>query len=121
MGFWRNLVHSEETPLSAAEIVEVMDKVGVDKVVDLDGRWGNRLREVTRTYRDPYPDRFVIFGEDAVDQGAQDFKVWKDLGLKILDTERKRVPLTDPRLTPIQSPITRMPNACSQWPEYGRS
>lgn len=118
--------HMRSTPLDAAELVRVMDTVGVAKMVNLDGRWGDELRASVAKYHEPYPDRFVIFANshflgnkrwrvgtpdfeanvsallrDAAAAGARGLKLWKSLGLEVPDVYKKRVPVDDRRLEPL--------------------
>ncbi len=118
--------HLRDSPLTAAELVQVMDLVGVEKEVNLDGRWTDDLRGTMRAYNERFPNRFITFAnthflwekpwkvgnpdfdknvrallQDAANAGALGLKVWKDLGLGIKDTEKKRVALDDPRLDPL--------------------
>src|SRR5919106_6773643 len=44
-----------------SQLIETMDESGVRAIVDLDGRWGDRLRAEFARYVEPYPDRFVVF------------------------------------------------------------
>src|SRR5262245_2626243 len=43
------------------ELVAELDSAGVRAVVDLDGGFGEGLRREIARYREPYPDRFVVF------------------------------------------------------------
>ena len=38
-----------------------MDEAGVKMMVDLDGQWGENLREEVARYQEALPDRFVVF------------------------------------------------------------
>lgn len=103
-------------------LVAQMDEAGVAVMIDLDGGTGERLAEHLRRFREPYPDRFVVFstcrwdlhlegpdfGErlatdlrEAVHDGAEGLKVWKDLGLKFRDAAGHRLAVNDRRLAPL--------------------
>jgi predicted TIM-barrel fold metal-dependent hydrolase len=105
-----------------SRLIDVMDASGVRAIVDLDGRWGDRLRAEIARYQEPYPDRFAVFsgidydnfatdpnfGEtearrlrESVAIGARGLKVWKTLGLRLRDTEGKLIPVDDERLDPM--------------------
>ena len=105
-----------------SQLIATMDEAGVRAIVDLDGRWGDRLRAELARYQEPYPDRFAVFsgidydnfatdpsfGEteakrlrESVALGARGLKVWKTLGLRLRDTEGKLIPVDDPRLDPL--------------------
>ena len=56
-GFWS--ANWLKEPVS--DLVAVMDESGVRSVVDLDGRWGDRLRAQIARFQEPYPDRFAVF------------------------------------------------------------
>ncbi|WP_246111369.1 amidohydrolase family protein [Terrabacter aerolatus] len=100
-------------------LVERMDELGVQTIVNLDGRSGD-LDENLERYDRRHPGRFVTFthlnyplllGEDhaaglrmlrrAFDNGAGGVKVWKDLGLSVTDASRGRVAVDDRRLEPV--------------------
>ncbi len=106
----------------AAELVPVLDEMGVDLVVDLDGGWGTDLDARIADYQARFPDRFLHFarvdwetalqgdhpGEyaaeqlhDSVRRGARGLKVWKDLGLSFRDRHGQRVRVDDERLDPL--------------------
>ena len=99
-----------------SQLLETMDESSVRAVVDLDGRWGDRLRAELARYQEPYPDRFAVFsgidydnfavdpqfGEteakrlrESVALGARGLKVWKRLGLRLRDTAGRLIPVDD--------------------------
>jgi predicted TIM-barrel fold metal-dependent hydrolase len=104
------------------ELAAVMDAAGVERMVDLDGGWGDGLRrEITRWQR-ALPGRVVVFsgldydgwpgdprfGEteavrlrEGVAAGARGLKVWKLLGLRARDASGRLVVVDDPRLDPL--------------------
>jgi predicted TIM-barrel fold metal-dependent hydrolase len=105
-----------------SDLVAVLDESGVRSVVDLDGRWGDRLRAQIARFQEPYPDRFAVFsgvdydnfatdpnfGEteakrlrESAEIGARGLKVWKTLGLRLRDGQGKLIPVDDPRLDPL--------------------
>lgn len=102
-----------------AELVDELDAAGVRALVDLDGGWGEQLRRELARYREPYPERFVVFAgpdysafarepevggylarqlRDSVQAGAQGLKIWKPLGLSLRDARGRLYPVNDPRL-----------------------
>jgi hypothetical protein len=105
-----------------AALIELMDRVGLAHVVNLDGCWGDELRENLERYDHAHPDRFTTFchvdlellgrepagrvSQLLVDSlrssaaaGARGLKVWKDLGLRIRDSSGELVLPDDDRLT----------------------
>lgn len=101
----------------------LLDDVGVETVVNLDGRWGEDLAANLARYDASDPGRYVTFchvdwtlladsapgdrsGADALtDQlaasaaaGARGLKVWKDLGLRVRDATGDLVRVDDPRV-----------------------
>ena len=104
------------------ELVAVLDESGIERVLDLDGGWGEHIRAEIARYVEPHPDRFVVFagldydswaaddrfGEteaahlrDSVNAGARGVKVWKMLGLRARDSRGRLVAVDDPRLDPL--------------------
>lgn len=100
-------------------LVDEMDAAGVAAMVDLDGGSGARLAAHLERFRGPYPSRFAVFatvdwdhalrdeafGErltrelrQALDDGAEGLKVWKDVGLTRRTPDGQRLALSDPRL-----------------------
>lgn len=107
--------------IKADEMIKIMDNCGVDQAVDLDGV-GEMFDEKIGTYTDMYRDRFIMFYhiwfpegrisesyitqsvvdlENAVKRGARGLKIWKNLGLKTMDSREQLIPVDDPRLDPI--------------------
>jgi predicted TIM-barrel fold metal-dependent hydrolase len=105
-----------------AELIAALDDAGVAMLVDLDGGWGDALRSEIARYQEPHPDRFAVFagldyqlfgadprfGEtlarglrDSAAAGARGLKVWKLLGLHVLDPRGRLVPIDDDRLDPL--------------------
>jgi predicted TIM-barrel fold metal-dependent hydrolase len=103
------------------KLVQMMDRLNLQKIVILTGAWGDRLQRVVDEMVKRYPDRFVVFtqidwsrinepnfGEamarqirDAVSRGARGLKILKELGLQVRDKSGKLVPVDDPRLDAI--------------------
>ena len=119
-------IHGQEVP--AADVIRVMDRVNVTKIVILTGMWGDKLQGVLDKMVKPYPDRFVVFTQidwskindadfsaemvkqldDAVRRGARGLKVLKDLGLGVRDKSGKLVAIDDPRLDPVWEECGRL-------------
>lgn len=109
----------------AAGLVSMMDAVGIDTIVNLDGRWGAELVANIERYDTAHPGRFITFchvdwsilGEDDHDSaqvdrmvsglatslaaGARGVKVWKDLGLSVRDSSGARVKPDDHRVVAV--------------------
>jgi predicted TIM-barrel fold metal-dependent hydrolase len=119
-------IHGQEVP--AADVIRVMDRANVKKIVILTGMWGDKLQDVLDKMVKPYPDRFVVFTQidwskindadfsaemvrqidDAVRRGARGLKVLKDLGLGVRDKSGKLVAIDDPRLDPVWEECGRL-------------
>lgn len=112
----------DERPVE--ELLAVLDRAGVEMLVDLDGGWGeDLLNKHLDHFKHKAPQRFQIFGgvewskwiekndhfgewaakqfELQIRRGAQGLKVWKALGLKVKDHRGTLVPINDSRLDPI--------------------
>jgi predicted TIM-barrel fold metal-dependent hydrolase len=106
------------------ELIEAMDRLRITRLVDLDGGWGEAILDAHLAhFKEPHPDRFMIFGgvdwsrwaeegdhfgeasarrlETQVRRGAQGLKIWKPFGLRVRDHRGARVAVDDPRLDPI--------------------
>jgi len=98
-------------------LVALMDGLGIETVVNLDGRWGDELEANLDRYDRAHPGRFLTFChldwsvvaagrpgalvaqlEQSADRGARGVKVWKDLGLTVRDSRGELVLPDDPRL-----------------------
>jgi len=103
------------------EAVEIMDRVGINKLVDIGAsNHGDRFRDLMDAIAE-YPDRFDAFGgidyegfgengwverecnrmESYVDAGAVGFKTHKALGLQVENQNGDLVPVDDERLSPL--------------------
>jgi predicted TIM-barrel fold metal-dependent hydrolase len=107
---------------SAEELAAVMDAAGVERIVDLDGGFGDALRREVERWSNALPGRVAVFagldypswasdpafGEsearrlrEGVASGARGLKVWKLLGLRVRDAAGRLVAVDDPRLDPL--------------------
>ena len=105
-----------------AELLALMDEVGLEAVVDLDGGSGAALDRQIRRLQEPHPDRFAVFAgidyanlarddrfghseadrlRESVSRGARGLKVWKVLGLSATDPAGRRIAIDDDRLQPL--------------------
>lgn len=133
LGFWDDwlaldpagLVEGGERPWAVADVgalIELLDEVGVEAIVNLDGLWGDELERNLDRYDRAHPDRFATFchvdlraiGRPGFDadvltrslrqshaSGARGLKIWKDLGLSIRDEDARLVLPDDERLAPV--------------------
>ncbi len=107
------------------EFIGMLDHVGVDMVVNLDGRWGAELEANIARYDARHPGRFLTFchvdwsvlssdddERSIVDTlssqlaasaaaGARGVKVWKDLGLQVRGASGELVMPDDPRVAAV--------------------
>jgi predicted TIM-barrel fold metal-dependent hydrolase len=101
-------------------LIGLMDTLGVEAIVNLDGMWGEELDANLDRYDRAHPGRFATFAQwdralfardgwaelgvliaDALDRGARGLKVWKDLGLHLRDASGALVMPDDARLDPV--------------------
>ena len=104
------------------EFVAMLDAVGLEAIVNLDGRWGGELAANIARYDIAHPGRILTFChvdwevlgldidaqavvqqltqqlEESVRAGACGVKVWKDLGLSVRDTSGALVMPDDHRV-----------------------
>ena len=113
-------MHTHVTPDQVDRAVEIMDRIGLQKFVDITPSHGDRFERKLEAFRE-YPDRFDLFGgidfdgfgeggwldrelermERQAEQGAVGIKLHKSLGLRYEDPGGNRVPVDDERLAPI--------------------
>src|SRR4051794_3504555 len=109
------------TPERVGKYLEEMNAAGVRTVVNLDGGWGDRLRETLAALDEAHPDRFRTFAlinfdgiddkkwseretarlEESFKAGAKGLKFHKTLGLGYRYKSGKLMPVDDPKLAPI--------------------
>jgi predicted TIM-barrel fold metal-dependent hydrolase len=98
-----------------------MDEAGVRTVVNLDGGWGDRLKETLRALDEAHPGRFLTFAlinfdgiddedwgtreagrlEESFKAGAKGLKFHKTFGLGYRYKDGRLVPVDDPKLDPV--------------------
>ena len=120
-------VHNrQDTDISerdAARLVAEMDRIGMRVMVNLSGESGAEFAKGYRNLPGRYPGRFVVFanvdfaglgnagwGERAaaqlaedVKRGARGLKIYKNLGMSVVDSSGRRVAVDDPELDPVWS------------------
>ncbi len=104
-----------------AELIGEMDSMNMSVAVNLSGGSGEKLAAMVESMKGRYPSRFVVFAnvnfdgigepgwtekvvaqlEEDVANGAQGLKIYKSLGLSIVDADGERVAVNDPRIDPI--------------------
>src|SRR6185436_4792771 len=114
LGRW---LTGEWTVPDVGELLAMMDELGIEAVVNLDGMWGDELDANLDRYDRAHPGRFATFAQwdrrwfeldawdeiaaqtrDAFERGARGLKVWKDLGLHLRDAAGSLVMPHDLRL-----------------------
>jgi uncharacterized protein len=108
-------------PADVDKLLADMDRIGLAVMVNLSGGTGESLQQGLTTLRGKAPKRFVAFAnidlrkidepdfgdiaakqlEQDVKNGAVGLKVFKNLGMFLVDKSGKRVPTDDARLDPI--------------------
>ncbi len=98
-----------------------MNAAGVRTVVNLDGGWGDRLKETVAALDEAHPGRFLTFAlidfrgiddddwsrreterlEASFQAGAKGLKFHKTLGLSVRYKDGRLMPVDDPKLAPI--------------------
>jgi predicted TIM-barrel fold metal-dependent hydrolase len=101
--------------------VEEMDAAGVQTVVNLDGGWGERLKETLAALDLAHPGRFLTYAlldfsgiddpswsdreaarlAESFEAGAKGLKFHKSLGLGVRYRDGRFLPVDDPKLDPI--------------------
>jgi Amidohydrolase len=106
-------------------LLALMDRCGVETIVNLDGMRGRELEDNLDRYDRAHPGRFVTFSRwdsgliprgdwsglaaqvrDGFVRGARGLKVWKDLGLRVRDDRGLLVMPDDVRLDPVWDEVS---------------
>tara|TARA_R110002124_G_scaffold277449_3_gene448867 strand:- start:3772 stop:4875 length:1104 start_codon:yes stop_codon:yes gene_type:complete len=117
-------VHSHHWQMATQDLNQLaseMDALNMKVIVNLSGRYGEQLKDITDNIKSSGLNRFIVFAnidfkgideegwtEKAVHQleedyknGARGVKIFKNLGLTVLDSEGNRVQTDDPRIDPV--------------------
>jgi hypothetical protein len=109
------------TPERVGKYLEEMNLAGVRTVVNLDGGWGDQLKETLAALDESHPDRFMTFTlinfagiddadwsqreaarlEQSFQAGAKGLKFHKTLGLRYRYKSGQLMAADDPKLDPI--------------------
>jgi predicted TIM-barrel fold metal-dependent hydrolase len=107
--------------MDLSTLIRPMDSMNMAVMVNLSGGNGQRLKSMINNVKDNFPNRFMVFAnidfegigkpgwseqavsqlEEDVKNGASGLKIYKSLGLRITDSNGKRVPVDDPRIDPV--------------------
>ncbi len=118
LGRWLSRT-SDWVVVDVGRLLDTMDRCGIEAIVNLDGRWGDELEANLERYDRAHPGRFATFChvdwreaaapgftkrliaslEASVTAGARGLKVWKDLGLGIVDDRGELLLADDDRLS----------------------
>jgi predicted TIM-barrel fold metal-dependent hydrolase len=113
--------HNHLDSLDPAAVLAIMDECGIEHLVNITMKVGDRAFQVMRRFADASPERFSTIGwmdwtglaepgfirkavdylERLVEHGAVGFKIWKDLGLTLRDARGELVRVDDERLDPL--------------------
>lgn len=117
-------VHSHQwkmQDMDLSELIRPMDSMNMGIMVNLSGRGGKLLKEMTSNIKAHYPNRFVVFTnielrsidepdwaeetikqlEYDVENGAKGLKIYKSQGMTNVDLEGNRIAIDDPRIDPV--------------------
>ena len=117
-------VHNHQWNMQEADLsglVTDMDKMNMKVMVNLSGGNGNGLKRMAENVKEHYANRFIIFAnlnfdgigkegwtdkavqqlKEAVSNGANGLKIFKDLGFSVKDNNGNRVTVDDTRLDAI--------------------
>src|SRR5262245_31370550 len=109
------------TPQRVERYLTEMNEAGVRTVVNLDGGWGERLRETIAALDQAHPGRFLSYAlvnfsgiddpgwsaresarlRESFEAGAKGLKFHKSLGLGVRYKDGRFLPVDDPKLDPI--------------------
>jgi predicted TIM-barrel fold metal-dependent hydrolase len=109
------------TPETVRRYLTEMNEAGVRTVVNLDGGWGDRLKETLAALDEAHPGRFLTFAlvnfdglddadwgkreaqrlEESFKVGAKGLKFYKSFGLHYRYKDGRLMPVDDPKLDPV--------------------
>lgn len=109
------------TPERVGKILAEMDAAGIRTVIDLDGSWGDALKETIQALDKSHPGRFCTFAnvnfdgiddadwskreaaslEEGFKEGARGLKLYKNFGLGVRYRDGRFMPVDDPKLNPV--------------------
>jgi predicted TIM-barrel fold metal-dependent hydrolase len=115
------------TPQRVRHYLTEMNETGVRTVVNLDGGWGDRLKETLAALDEAHPGRFLTFAlvnfdglddpdwgkrearrlEESFRAGAKGLKFHKSLGLRYRYKNGRLMPVDDPKLDPVWEACAR--------------
>jgi len=113
--------HNHLDSMMPADVLAIMDRCGIERVLNITMRVGDSAFEVMQRYRDADRDRFATMAwmdwegveradfwpnltghfERMVERGACGLKLWKDLGLTVRDGSGDLLRIDDERLAPL--------------------
>ncbi|MFY0684875.1 MAG: amidohydrolase family protein [Balneola sp.] len=117
-------VHSHHWRMATQDLDKLaseMDDLNMKVIVNLSGGSGEQLKAITDNIRKSGKNRFIVFAnidfsdiddedwtertveqlEKDVKNGANGIKIFKNLGLNVLDSKGNRVQTDDPRIDPV--------------------
>ncbi len=115
------------TPERVRGYLAEMDAAGVRTVVNLDGGWGDRLKETLAALDEAHPGRFLTYAlidfrgiddpewsdreakrlDESFRAGAKGLKFHKSLGLGVRYRDGRWLPIDDPKLDPLWAMCAR--------------
>jgi predicted TIM-barrel fold metal-dependent hydrolase len=113
--------HNHLDSMQPHEVLAIMDRCGIERVLNITMQVGERAIEVLHRYQSASPDRFATMAwmdwtgiegagfwttltdhfEKMVELGACGLKLWKDLGLTVRDSTGALLRIDDERLVPL--------------------
>jgi predicted TIM-barrel fold metal-dependent hydrolase len=113
--------HNHLDSMQPADVLAIMDRCGIERVLNITMQTGHAAFEVLERYRRADSDRFATMAwmdwtgirapnfwstltdhfERMVERGACGLKLWKDLGLSVRDSTGALLHIDDERLAPI--------------------
>lgn len=117
-------MHSHLWRMASMDLKQVageMDRLNMKVLVNLSGGSGETLKAMVKAAEKQAPGRFIVFAnidfdnidkpgwtektvaqlEEDYQNGARGLKIFKNLGLTVLDSKGNRVPTDDPRIDPV--------------------